>query len=203
MRFDITHFEDCMKGSCKLLLKLIYAMSTIENHSFENESEIKYIVKWFKAHNLVLTGKHILTCSFLPKTMLSMKYDPLAQFAIVRRRFLKNWWKMNDKWWFLVRVSGKAPDTRRTLSLASSFFTGFKNKAKKGASSVKRYLNKSAINKEPEEWNPVKLLTAVELGEFFYILVKCQELLRSIYVIRKETENNSRKKMPIYIWKIT
>ena len=41
----------------------------------------------------------------------------------------------------------------------------------------------------------MKLLIAVQLGEFFLnIVVKCQELLRSIYVIREETENNSRKK---------
>ena len=49
-------------------MKLIYAMSTIENHSFENEKEINYIVKRFKAHNLALIDKHILTCLFLPKT---------------------------------------------------------------------------------------------------------------------------------------
>ena len=104
--FDVTHFEDCM---------------------LENESEINYIVKWFKAHNLALIGKHILTCLFLPKTMLPTKYDPLAHFAIVQRRRLKNQWKMNDKWWFLVRVSGKVPNTRCTLSLTSSFFTGLKN----------------------------------------------------------------------------
>ena len=41
----------------------------------------------------------------------------------------------------------------------------------------------------------MKLLIAVQLGEFFKnIVVKCQELLRSIYIIREETENNSRKK---------
>ena len=33
----------------------------------QNESEINYVGKWFKAHNLALTGKHILTCLFLPK----------------------------------------------------------------------------------------------------------------------------------------
>ena len=47
----------------------MYGMSTIENHSFENESEINYVVKWFKAHNLVLTDEHTLTCLILPKTM--------------------------------------------------------------------------------------------------------------------------------------
>ena len=36
---------------------------------------------------------------------------------------------MNDKLWFLVRVSGKVSNTRRTLSIASRFFTGFKTEA--------------------------------------------------------------------------
>ena len=41
----------------------------------------------------------------------------------------------------------------------------------------------------------MKLLIAVQLGEFFLnIVVKCQELLRSVYVKREETENNSREK---------
>ena len=69
-------------------------MSTIENHSFENE--INYNVKWFKAHNLALIGKDTLIWLFLPKTMLPTKYDRVVHFTIVRRRSLKNRWKMND-----------------------------------------------------------------------------------------------------------
>ena len=42
---------------------------------------------------------------------------------------------MKDKLWFLVRVSRKVPNTRRTLSLGSNFFTGPKIKPKKCASS--------------------------------------------------------------------
>ena len=57
---------------------------------------------------------------------------------------------MNDKLWFLVRVFGKVPNTRHTLSLASNFCTGLKIKPKKGASSnrcimVMRYHIKSVI----------------------------------------------------------
>ena len=95
--------------------------------SLQNESEINYVGKWFKAYNLALIGKHILTCLFLPKTMLVTQYDRVAHFVIVRQNSRRNWWEMNDKWWFLVRVSGKVPNTRRTLSLGSNFFTGLKN----------------------------------------------------------------------------
>ena len=56
----------------------------------QNESEINYIGKCFKAHNLVLIGKHILTCLFLPKMMLVMQYDRIARFVIVLQNSLKN-----------------------------------------------------------------------------------------------------------------
>ena len=53
------HAPDYWDKASKVSHKLMYAMSTIENHSFENESEINYIVvKWFKAHNLVLIGNY-------------------------------------------------------------------------------------------------------------------------------------------------
>ena len=55
------------------------------------------------------------------------QYDRIVHFVIVRQNSLKNWWKMNDKWWFLVWVSEQVSNTRRTLRLASNFFTGFKN----------------------------------------------------------------------------
>ena len=86
-----------------------------------------YVGKWFKACNFALIGKHILTCLFLPKTMLVTQYTRVAHFMIVWLNSLKNWWKMNNKWWFLVRVSGWVPDKTRTLSLASNFFTSLKN----------------------------------------------------------------------------
>ena len=114
------HLITEMKPQRWAIITLMYAMSTIENHWFENESEISYIVKWFKAHNLTLIGKHTLTCLILPKMMLPIKYDPLARFVTV-------WWRCLENQWFLVRVSGKVPYTRCKMSLASSFFTGFKN----------------------------------------------------------------------------
>ena len=43
----------------------------VSHNQANNGSEINYIVKWFKAHNLALIGKHILICLFLPKTMPS------------------------------------------------------------------------------------------------------------------------------------
>ena len=87
------HLITEMKPQRQAIIKLMYAMSTIENHSFENESQINYIAKWFKAQNLLLIGKHILTCLFLPKAILPMKYDPLAHVVFVRQRRLKNLWK--------------------------------------------------------------------------------------------------------------
>ena len=63
----------------------------------QNESEINYIGKWFKAHNLALIGKRILTCLFLHKTMLITQYDRVADFVIVWQNSLKNLWEMNDK----------------------------------------------------------------------------------------------------------
>ena len=78
--------------------------STIDTHFWssllQNESEINYVGKWFKAHNLALIGKHILTCLFLPKTMTVTQYDCVAHFVIVWKNGVKNWWKMNDKWCF-------------------------------------------------------------------------------------------------------
>ena len=49
--FNVTHFEDHMQvhapdeGSKVSHNQAMYMMSTLENHSFENESEINYIVK--------------------------------------------------------------------------------------------------------------------------------------------------------------
>ena len=60
----------------------------------QNKSEINYIGKWLKAHNLVLIDKHILTCLFLPKTMIVTQYDHVAHFVIVQRTVLKT----NEKW---------------------------------------------------------------------------------------------------------
>ena len=105
--------------------------STINTHFWlsllQNESEINYVGEWFKAYNLALIGKHIWTCLFLPKAVLLTQYDRIAHFVIVRLNSLKNWRKMNDKWWFLVRVFRKVPNTRCTQSLASNFFNGLKN----------------------------------------------------------------------------
>ena len=72
------------------IIKPIYAMLTIESHSFGNQ--INYVVKWFKAHILALIGKHILTCLFLLKTMLP------TNSVIVWHRSLKNdkKWTIND-----------------------------------------------------------------------------------------------------------
>ena len=63
-------------------------MSTIENHLFENESEISYafmLLSDLKHTTLVLIAKHILTCLFLSKTILPPKYDGAVNFAIVLR----------------------------------------------------------------------------------------------------------------------
>ena len=87
----------------------MYAMLTIENHSFENESEINYIVKWFKAHNLALIGKHILTCLFLSKMILPMKHDPQRTSRLHNGGILKTdeKWTINDG--FLLGFPEKSP----------------------------------------------------------------------------------------------